>query len=426
MTMQIYDTSSYISRLLSAGVILLLLISLGLMSEIIRLKGTLKRLKEDASQRKFQSQGQAGILLKNKHGDDKNKLEKNLEYWKRKSQEKRKPEETQGSYLDKESLAEIIYLAGNDRLGMMRKLGITPTADDFRKMVRNLQSGHVKSNNPTASYNNLRTIFTDWFNFDRESLCLWATNLQNDDKSYETALYTIERAWPTDDPEGFSRFIDMIRVSPFKDNVIADAIWRFADPSPDFAAKLMRQVRNDSLLLNPVVGLTKSMYLKDPQKTLSWIKSLSSSNLKDKALETYITHIATSDMDKAIRLVGEISGDSTREIATSYMIRMAGNKFPEKAADIINECQEGKSKDNLIRSFSYSISPTHPEVAMLWADQLGEESAKADLMNYIATQWMNSNIDSFGKWFSKAEISTYSRSQMQKYYDHIMSKKNSK
>ena len=131
-------------------------------------------------------------------------------------------------------------------------------------------------------------------------------------------------------------------------------------------------------------------------------------------------------MDKAIRLVGEISGDSTREIATSYMIRMAGNKFPEKAADIINECQEGKSKDNLIRSFSYSISPTHPEVAMLWADQLGEESAKADLMNYIATQWMNSNIDSFGKWFSKAEISTYSRSQMQKYYDHIMSKKNSK
>lgn len=426
MTMPIYNNISYINRLLSAGVILLLLLSFGLMSEIIRLREILKRLNEDAPQRKPQSHEQSGFLRRSKSGGDKNSLEKDLEYWKRRSQEKRKLEATEEASTVKESPVEIVYLGGNNRLEMMKKLGITPTVEDFKKMVENLQAGHVSNKNATTLQNNLQTILINWFNFDRESLCVWAAHLQGDNKHYETALYTIERAWPTEDTQGFSRFLDMIRTSQFKENLTADAIWRFAATSPDFAAKLMKQVKNDSLLLNPVVALTKSMYLKDPGGTLRWIKSLSSSTLRDKALETYITHIASSDMDRAIRLIGEISGDSSQDTATSYMLRMAGSKFPEKAADIINGWPEGKSKDNLVRSFSYSISQTHPETAMLWADQIEEESAKAELMSYIATQWMDSDRDSFEKWFNKAELSTYSRSRIQKTYDNLMSKKNNK
>ena len=128
-------------------------------------------------------------------------------------------------------------------------------------------------------------------------------------------------------------------------------------------------------------------------------------------------------MDRARGVIAKISRESSRETAMTYLIKQAASKFPQKAADIINEYPEGHSKQNLIRCFTSSISDSHPEIAMLWAERLDDEPIRVDTMVHLSKAWIDKDMDSFTKWFKQAELSSIQREQMQKYYDNMMSLK---
>lgn len=414
-----FHTSSTVRKLLLLCSAVLLLFCLGLFSEIIRLRGVLKDLDDEMGKREELNRIEA------KFEKEQKRLKKEIDYWKIKSEdrEKRKPGTAENSSPERKNLFELVSIGGNNQIQILGKMGISPTPQDFKKILVRIgkeEKGELKDTSPQTRI--VADIIADWFKCDKESLCQWAANLHDKDPVSRLALQEIVKEWPIRDTQGFSRFLETLRGEA-RDNVIVNAIYKFGGTSPEFSASLAGKIKNESLLQEPIANLTKNMFLKNPEKTHKWLDTISSPALKDIAIETYVSHVASGDMDKAIGVIAEISSETSRETAMTYLIKETADKFPQKAADIINEYPEGQSKQNLIRCFTTSISGTHPETAMLWADQIDDESTRVDTMVHLSKIWMSKDMDSFSKWFKQADLSSLEREQMQKYYDDMMAQK---
>ena len=406
-------------KLLSFCITILLILCVGLFFEIISLRDALKSLNEEI--RRGEEMARSGVKLEK----EQKRLKKEINYWEMRSRdrERKKTGTLEESSSERENLFELAYIGENNQMEIMGKMGVSPTPQDFQKTLEKISKGETGGlqDNPLTWL--VMGIIADWFKSDRESLCQWATNLQDKDPVYGQALQGIVKEWPMEDTQGFSRFLDMIRVSDLRDSMIINAIYKLGETSPEFAASLAGKIKNESLLQQPIANITRSLFLKDPEKTLKWLDTISSPALKDVAIETYVYHVASGDMDKTKGVIAKISRESSRETAMTYLIKQAASKFPQKAADIINEYPEGQSKQNLIRCFTSSISDSHPEIAMQWADQIDDEPTRVDTMVHLSKVWIDKDMDSFTKWFKQAELSSLQREQMQKYYDNMMSLK---
>ncbi len=409
--------------LLSA--IVFAILSLALLFELITTKSKLYEFERKLAENRIKSSMLGSKSLKSEKGDivsnEIKRLEKEVDFWKNKSKGESITKSVDPLSAGKrEELYKFLFMSNDSqRREALEKLGMTPSNEEFARMISSL------SMNLDSNWNQIKTLLDEWFKSDRTAMCEYVVRLEPGRLFNESAI-SIIYSWPKDDPEGVSRYLSQVPTDSSRDVMITNAIYKFANNAPEYAKEWFAMMTDESQKSGTAIAIARGLANKSPEDAITWIETLPSESSRDRAFESFIAEFARKDPYHAMALTEKISNPDILENTVSIIVGQLARENPERAVELIEKYPPGSTRDKCCQSLIYSISMKHPETAMMWTGEIGDESARNNIISYVASTWMNgNNKDSFAEWLANAQLPQYLRKQIEKNYERALKRQQS-
>jgi hypothetical protein len=77
---------------------------------------------------------------------------------------------------------------------------------------------------------------------------------------------------------------------------------------------------------------------------------------------------------------------------------------PAEATPWLETLPPGPSRDQAIGSFSGTIVATYPEMAVQWAETIGDVRVRDGRLESLARQWLRSDADAARAWIAQSPL----------------------
>lgn len=160
-------------------------------------------------------------------------------------------------------------------------------------------------------------------------------------------------------------------------------------------------------------GLFKQTLGVNPQEAYQMLKAAPEGGLRTRLLNTLASeskeYQATADWISA--RYGD-SNDATSALST--VMAQWGKASPAEAATWLKNTPEGAVKDQLVFSYSNSIVPHDPDMAIQWATSINDEKARNRAMEHIARSWLAIDRSAAREWINSAPFTDKTKERLLK------------
>lgn len=404
-----------LSAIFFAIMSLLLLIELvGTKSRMLELEKKLAALRSENLIRK-EIPGKDSTSKKRSSNSELKRLEKEVAYWKNKFKEQEgKRNATFTCFGGKDEFLRFLYLSDDAaRRQMMNKLGLMPTNAEFSSLYETFFPNY------DSKLFQARYLMKDWFYTDRDAFCRYVLSLPQG-RPYNDGLTFIIQEWQRDNPQGLDIILRFAQERRPYDPAIMDAIYKYAWNYPEIATKWFELLQEQTQKNHVVPLLTRYYAEKNPESAYAWLKSLMPTELRDVALESFISGLKTKDPMELLSYVQEISSENPRYNALAFIAARAVVDHPEVTRSILAKFDRGSRRDECLRGIVMSLSSTSPIDAIEWTNEIENEIVRNQCLSMICYTWMSGNDSaSFEIWFSSAQLPENLRTDLQRTYDSI-------
>jgi len=264
---------------------------------------------------------------------------------------------------------------------------------------------------------------------------------ENRDRTLSFAL----RSWTRVDPQSALAWAGEQPAGTARNVALADIVRTWADKDPRSALDTWMAREGAALVGNDDIALRllREWNSKSPEEAETWSKALPRGQLRNRAVQAIIEHIAYAEPERAIQWVAEV--DPEERVATQNIVaRMWARREPEAALQWLASRPEGPqpgilgglvgswaskdpvgaarwvdtlplgaSRDSAASALAFNLINRDPASGAAWLTSIGEEKIRQNVSKNFARQWLRVDAPAARTWIeNNPDLSAEARAEL--------------
>jgi hypothetical protein len=298
------------------------------------------------------------------------------------------------------------------RLKELKRLGIMPTGEDFRRAA-------TKLGTDWNAINQLNQMLPAWVEIDPRGAATFVEGLADANKRNQ-ALSVVASNWARKDPAAVLDWIQRLAPGALRDQVVMNYVSATASAKPREAAEWSLKIEADNFKVNAVRQTASEWARQDPDAALRWIETLPAGPLHDQAIQAAIYQLAQKNPAKAMEWLDRIKDENMRMSTTPSVVSQWARQDAAAASVWLQTLPAGRWRDTTVQQFVYQLAQTQAVVAVEWAQSIGDENIRNSATAFAVGQWGSQDPAATAEWLQNQQAGRARDNAVQQFVFHIL------
>jgi hypothetical protein len=206
------------------------------------------------------------------------------------------------------------------------------------------------------------------------------------------------------------RLASELPAGEYRDDLVSHTASEWAAKDPTAAAEWASQIIDVALRDRVLVGVVTSWGETDPVAAANLaLKSLPPGKPRDDAVVGIVQQWVQKQPFDAAAWVLAFPDGQLRNTALEELVRLWGDKNIEEPAEWLNAAALGLGRDAAVSAYVNKMMLHFPELAALWAGDIGDEELRLREMEAVAESWMLRGDSAARAWVAQSDFSETTR-----------------
>jgi hypothetical protein len=288
------------------------------------------------------------------------------------------------------NLTDALFIADTrQRWQALKRLGLLPTVDDFRRLAGRLGSDW-------RAINEMNQFLPAWLEADPRSAADWAAALPAGMKR-DQAMMNIVNQWVGHDATAALQWLQTLPPGPMRDQAILQYVSVTANAKPQEAAGWVPQIGVATLRRNAIAAVASAWARQDPVRAGAWIETLPA-DARDEAWKAGLHQVLQSKPDLGIEWYERIQDEGFRQSMVPTVVSYLARTDAARAAAWLETMAAGRLRDMAVQRFVFQIAATQGALAIEWAESIDDPGMRNSALSQAAGRWALQDARAAAEW----------------------------
>jgi hypothetical protein len=236
----------------------------------------------------------------------------------------------------------------------------------------------------------------------------WALQI-GDDNLRQNAVRSVASAWARQDPARASVWVDSLPAGLMRDQARQAGFYQLIQDKQELALEWYERIQDESFRQSMVPTVISYLARTDAGRAAAWLETMPASRWRDMAVQHFVTQLAATQGPLAIEWAESIADPGLRNSALSQAVGQWARQDAAAASEWVQSLPAGQAHDTAMYQFVIVLAATVPATAAEWAATIQDSSLRVNALTSVATQWLRKDRQAATQWLRTSPLSESSR-----------------
>jgi hypothetical protein len=198
-----------------------------------------------------------------------------------------------------------------------------------------------------------------------------------------------------------------------RDELLTFAATQWASRAPDDAVDWAAKVEEETLRNRLLKDIFTEWGDRDPlQAATAAVKSMPEGREQNDTVVGIVQRWAQTEPKTAGAWVAAFPDGDLRETAGRELVTIWADQAVEEAGQWLDALPGGGFRDTAVSAYVDKILPMVPDTAAVWAMQIGDPVRRAEVLERVGTEWLESDAAAARVWIANSALSPEAKARL--------------
>lgn len=255
-------------------------------------------------------------------------------------------------------------------------------------------------------------VATVWANQDLEATLDWVRKLPGEEEKDGGLIAAAYEAARTKPLEALRLAIEL-PASGIRNDLIVHAANQWAASEPAAAAEWTAGISDPALRERVLTVVATALGGSSPMAAATLaLESMAPGKRQDDAVVGIVQRWTQTEPEQAAAWVVAFPDGALRDAALENLVTLWADRDVESAGHWLDGLEPGGSRDAAIGAYVSKITPTYPQFAARWAEDIDDALVRELQMEIVAKAWMASDAPEARAWIEQTPLDDATKARM--------------